>query len=106
MGFRPLFLQLLDADETVERVGMSNALGATYTPHCAALQPAVLSRGLADAVERQGATIYEQTPVTSVEPGIVRTPFGDIRAEVVVRATEGYTPASRGWRATSCPCTR
>lgn len=91
-GFDDSFLQLLDADETAERVGMSNALGATYTPHCAALQPAVLNRGLADAVERQGATIYEQTPATSVEPGIVRTPFGDIRAEVVVRATEGYTP--------------
>ncbi|HUV47489.1 MAG TPA: FAD-binding oxidoreductase [Actinomycetes bacterium] len=91
-GFDDSFLQLLDADETAERVGMSNALGATYTPHCAALQPAVLNRGLADAVERQGATIYEQTPVTSIESGIVRTPFGDIRAEVVVRATEGYTP--------------
>ena len=91
-GFGEDFLQLLDADETAERVGMSNALGSTYSPHCAALQPAALNRGLADAVVRQGATIYEQTPVTSIEPGIVRTPFGDIRAEVVVRATEGYTP--------------
>lgn len=95
-GFDDTFLQLMDADQTAERVGMSNALGATYTPHCAALQPAVLNRGLADAVERQGATIYEQTPATSVEPGIVRTPFGDIRAEVVVRATEGYTPELPG----------
>ncbi len=91
-GFDEDFLQLLDADETAERVGMSNALGATYSPHCAALQPAALNRGLADAVERHGATIYEQTPVTSIEPGIARTPYGDIRAEVVVRATEGYTP--------------
>ncbi|MCZ3389864.1 MAG: FAD-binding oxidoreductase [Actinomycetia bacterium] len=91
-GFGADFLQLLDANETAERVGVSNALGATFTPHGAAIQPAMLNRGLAVAVELQGATIYEQTPATSVEPGIVRTPFGDVRAEIVVRATEGYTP--------------
>jgi len=91
-GFDDTSLQLLDANQTAERIGMSNALGATYTPHCAALQPLLLNRGLATAVEGLGATIYEQTPVTSLEPGIVRTPFGDVRAEVVVRATEGYTP--------------
>lgn len=91
-GFDDSSLQLLDANQTAERIGMSNALGATYTPHCAALQPLLLNRGLATAVEARGGSIYEQTPVTSLEPGIVRTPFGDVRAEVVVRATEGYTP--------------
>ena len=30
----------------------TDVLGATYTPHCAALQPAKLVRGLADVVER------------------------------------------------------
>jgi glycine/D-amino acid oxidase-like deaminating enzyme len=85
------FVRLLDADEIAQQVGMSNAIGGTFTPHCAAIQPQLLNRGLADAVERRGATIYERTPATSVEPGIVRTPHGDVRAEIVVRATEGYT---------------
>jgi glycine/D-amino acid oxidase-like deaminating enzyme len=90
-GFGEDFLQLLDANEVADRIGVSNALGGTFTPHCAAIQPLLLNRGLADAVERRGARIYERTPATSVEPGIVRTPHGDVRAEVVVRATEGYT---------------
>lgn len=90
-GFDEDFLQLLDANDVAERIGISNALGGTFTPHCAAIQPQLLNRGLADAVERRGGTIYERTPATSVEPGIVRTPHGAVRAEVVVRATEGFT---------------
>jgi glycine/D-amino acid oxidase-like deaminating enzyme len=54
-------------------------------------------RGLADVVERSGTAIYEKTAALSVEPGIVRTPYGDVRAEVVVRATEGYTPDLPGF---------
>ena len=42
-------------------VGVSGLLGATYTPHCAALDPARLVRGLADAVEGLGGSIYEGT---------------------------------------------
>jgi glycine/D-amino acid oxidase-like deaminating enzyme len=90
-------LRLLDADEIADLIGISNALGGTFTPHCAAIQPQLLNRGLAEAVERRGATIYERTPATSVEPGIVRTPHGDVRAEIVVRATEGYTPDLPGF---------
>lgn len=90
-GFGDEFLRLLNADEFVENVAMSSVFGGTYTPHCAALQPALLVRGLADAVERRGGTIYEQTAVTSVEPGVARTADAEVRSEVVVRATEGYT---------------
>jgi glycine/D-amino acid oxidase-like deaminating enzyme len=48
-------------------------------------------RGLARVVESQGATIYEGTSATAVHPGRVVTPAGIVRADVVVRATEGYT---------------
>ncbi len=37
--------------------------GATYTPDCAAIHPARLVRGLADAVERRGVRILEHTRV-------------------------------------------
>ena len=47
--------------------------------------------GLADVVERLGATIHEHTAVTSLEPGVVRTAHGASGAPFVVRATEGYT---------------
>jgi glycine/D-amino acid oxidase-like deaminating enzyme len=81
----------LSAEEAHGRVAASRVEGASFTPHCAALNPGRLVRGLARVVEAQGATIHEATPATSLEPGRVGTPHGTISAAVVVRATEGYT---------------
>ncbi|HTX63587.1 MAG TPA: FAD-dependent oxidoreductase [Acidimicrobiales bacterium] len=92
-------LRWLDSDEAAGRLGIDGVLGATFTPHCAALDPARLARGLADAVERRGAALYERTPVLRIEPGsaskrpIARTQEGSVRADVVVSAIEA-------WRAT------
>jgi glycine/D-amino acid oxidase-like deaminating enzyme len=94
---------LLDADEARERCGATDVLGATYTPHCAAIHPARLVRGLARAVERRGVRIAERTPATAIAPGRVSTTRGVVRAEVVVRATEGYTRSLRGHRRTLVP---
>lgn len=87
---------MLGADEARAMVGATDVLGGTFTPHCAAVQPARLVRGLARAVERLGGKVYERTAVTAVEPGVVRTEHGDVRAPYVVRATEGYTPSLPG----------
>jgi glycine/D-amino acid oxidase-like deaminating enzyme len=46
---------------------------------------------LARVVEARGAQIFERTPALAIEPHAVRVPGGTIRAEHVVRATEGYT---------------
>lgn len=81
----------LDPDELGERIRVPGALGAAYTPHCARVHPARLVRGLADVVERLGARVYEGTAVTALRPGAARTDHGTIRADVIVRATEGYT---------------
>ena len=78
-------------------------LAALHHRHCAAIQPARLARGLANVVERRGVAIYESTPVTSIEPGIVRTGHGTVRAGVVVRATEGFTPQLPGEKRTLAP---
>jgi glycine/D-amino acid oxidase-like deaminating enzyme len=93
----------LDRDEATTRVNATGVLGASYTPHCAAIHPAKLVRGLAAFVESQGVTIYEQTRVAGIETGIVRTERGDVRADVVVRATEGYTPNLPGEKRTVVP---
>ncbi len=79
-------------------VGMDGALGATYTPHCAAVHPAKLVRGLAREVERLGAVVHEHTRALRLEQGRVVTDRGTVRADVVVRATEGYTPGLDGAR--------
>jgi glycine/D-amino acid oxidase-like deaminating enzyme len=55
------------------------------------VQPARLARGLADAAERRGVTIHERTRVLEVTPRRVLTTGGRVKADVVVRATEGYT---------------
>ena len=89
-------LRWLDTGEARQHGRAAGALGATYTPHCARIHPARLARGLAAAVERRGVDIYEQTTATSIEPRRVTTDRGDVSADVVVRATEGYTPGLPG----------
>lgn len=97
-GFGAGDYRLIDAEEARERAGATDVLGATYTPHCAAIHPARLARGLAALVESQGVRIYESTPAWGIEPGVVRTPLGDVRAPYVVRATEGFTATLAGQR--------
>jgi len=95
-GFGEEDLRLLGAGEARALLAASGVLGGTYTPHCAAIHPLRLARGLAEAVERRGVRLYEQTPVTSIAPGWARTPHGAVRAAHVLRATEGYTPQLPG----------
>lgn len=86
----------LSAAETAARVGVARPLGGVWHPHCARIHPAKLVRGLAQAVERAGAVIYEDTVARSIEPGLVTTTRGLVRAAHVVRATEGFTADLRG----------
>ena len=90
-GYGEDHYRLLDATETSARLGATRVLGGSYTPHCARIHPARLARGLADVVERRGVRIFENTRVTSIEPGAVRTVHGSVHAEQIVRATEGFT---------------
>ena len=87
---------VLSADEAAERLRATRTLGATYTPDCAAIHPGRLVRGLAEVVTRRGVALHERTPALSIEPGVVRTPHGSVRAPYVVRATEGFTPRLPG----------
>ena len=102
-GFTDDDYRLLDRDETRARIAADGVIGSMHTPHCAAIHPARLARGLATVVERNGAHIYERTPATAIEPGAVRTEHGTVRAAHVVRATEGYTPKLDGEKRTVAP---
>jgi glycine/D-amino acid oxidase-like deaminating enzyme len=96
-------LRLLDAEQARGVLRATEVTGAAYTPDCAAIHPARLVRGLAEAVERRGVTIHELTRVTGIAPREVRTERGVVRARTVVRATEGFTPALPGHRRTGIP---
>jgi len=107
-GFGEEDVRWLDAAEAAELVGAVGVLGAAYTPHCAALHPGRLARGLARVVAERGVAVYEQTPVTALSPGVVHAVVGRVRAcrvrtGVAVRATEGYTPRLAGHRRTLAP---
>ena len=102
-GFGEDDLRLLTADEARAMVSASGVIGGTFTPHCAAIHPARLVRGLADAVRRRGVELFERTPVLDIQPGRLITPSGTVRAQYVVRATEGYTPGLPGMRRAVAP---
>ena len=95
-GFGEDDLRWLTPAEASERVRTPALFGATFTPHCAAVQPAMLVRQLARRVESQGVAIYEGSPVREIGPGYADCAGGRVRADVVLRCTEGYTPALRG----------
>ena len=102
-GFGEGDLRLLSADEARERLAATDVVGGTFTPHCAAIHPARLVRGLADAAERRGVAIFERTRVREIGPGYAVTAAGRVSAEVVVRATEGYTAGLPGARRAIAP---
>ena len=102
-GFDESDLRLLSAQEAREIGAVSDVLGGVYTPHCAAIHPARLARGLADVLRSRGVTIYEKTPVRRIEPGRVVAAQGTVTARYVIRATEGYTPGLDGYERAVAP---
>ena len=91
------------ADEARAICNATDVAGGWFNPHVAAIHPCRLVRGLAEAVEQLGGTIHEETAVRSIKPGLVTTDRGAVRADVVVRATEGYTRDLAGHRRTIVP---
>jgi glycine/D-amino acid oxidase-like deaminating enzyme len=96
-------LQLLGRDDAVAGLNATGTIGATYTPDCAAIHPARLVHGVAAACERLGVEIFHGTRATGIAPGTVTTEHGTLRADVVLRATEGYTGGLPGQRRTVAP---
>jgi glycine/D-amino acid oxidase-like deaminating enzyme len=102
-GFGEEDLRLMSAAEAGELSGATGVLGATFTPHCAAIHPARLARGLAGVLRGRGVSLFERTPVVEIGPGRLVTPTGTVRARYVIRATEGYTALLPGQRRSIAP---
>ncbi len=94
---------LLDDRKLAAHVRVAGALGGSWTPHCARIQPAFLVSGLARAVERAGVQVYEGSRASRLESSRVETAEGSVAAKWVVRATEGYTAGLPGQRRTWLP---
>lgn len=96
----PVFL---DADEARGIVRATDVLGATFTPHCAALHPARLARLLARTVVERGSLLFENARVERIEPGAARAATATVRARFVIRATEAYTAQLAGMKRVLAP---
>ncbi len=95
-GFGEDDVRWLEPGECKQRVASPQNLGGFFLAHCAAMHPARLVRGLAEVVERMGVSIYERSPARALEPGAVVTDGGRLRADTIVRATEGYSGSLPG----------
>lgn len=67
-----------------------------FEPRCGIVNPARLARGIKDLAEKNGAVIYEQSPVIKFEKKapsgfIVHTEKGTIESEYLVFATNAYS---------------
>lgn len=86
---------MLSRHEQRQEVASDVYHGGQVITRSANIQPALLYKGLLEACLRRGVRIYAQAPVHKLERAgsgwILSTPKGDLRAEQVVVATNGYT---------------
>ncbi len=102
-GFGDDDYRWLDADEARAHCAATSVVGGVWTPHCATVHPLRLVHALARAVIDAGVEIREGIDVRAIEAGRLHTSHGTMSAEVVVRATEGYTSQLDGERRTMLP---
>ena len=90
LGYETQDHTLLEGADLKNKINIAGATSGIYSPHCASIHPAKLVRGLANAVEKLGVNIYENTAATHWEKGLVKTADHSIKAKWVVPALEAY----------------
>ncbi len=82
----------LEREELAQEIGTSYNHAAIHTPGCILMQPAALTRGLAETLP-ENVTLYERSPVTRVdyENGVrLTTPGGSLFATNMILAANGF----------------
>ncbi|UYQ78305.1 FAD-binding oxidoreductase [Glutamicibacter sp. JL.03c] len=88
--------KLLESAEALSKINVAGTRAALWHPHAARVHPAKLVRGLAEAVERLGVKIYEDTRVKAIRPRQLELDGGTVNTTYIVRATEGFTAQLAG----------
>jgi glycine/D-amino acid oxidase-like deaminating enzyme len=86
---------LLSKEEINSRIKMRNSLGGTFTPDCAVIHPGRLVRALAQYLEKNGIRIYENSRALTIEPTLIKTAKGSLRATSIIKATEVFSQKAR-----------
>ena len=98
-GLTPDEIRLLSVAEARQQLNATDVRSGILLSPSAVVDPAKLALGLACAAEAAGAEIYEQTQATAIADGAVQVQGSrEIRAPVIVRATEAYTRDLQGRR--------
>lgn len=82
----------IEGDKVRQRIGSDHFTAAVFTPGGALMNPAALTRGLADSLPAN-VTLYENAPVTDAvfENGVqLSTAEGSLRAPRIILAANGY----------------
>ena len=94
-------MQCLDRAELAREIATDRYFGAILFPGHAALHPRKFHEGLLAAALRRKVTVVRDCPVLAVRRQgarfIVRTPHGEVGADKVILATNGYTRGGFGW---------
>lgn len=86
-------IELFDKDVTAALIGTGRYHGGALDQGSYHLHPLNLCLGMAAAAESAGARIFERSAVrsyTRVQPSLVRTDAGEVRAEFIVLACNAY----------------
>jgi glycine/D-amino acid oxidase-like deaminating enzyme len=89
-------VELLEAAQATSQINVTGTRAAVWHPHAARVHPAKLVSGLAQACEKLGIRIHERTAVHEIRPHQLVTDHGNVTAEYIVRATEGFTANLKG----------
>jgi glycine/D-amino acid oxidase-like deaminating enzyme len=103
---RPGFVVPMEAEAIRARTGSPVIVGGARMTDAAAIQPALLARGLRRALLRRGVRIYEGTPMTGLTrgaPAVVRTPAGLVQTGAVVLALGAWAAGIRDLRRAVVP---
>ena len=90
----------LDKEAVAEKIGSKHFTAAVYTAGGALMNPAALTRGLADTLP-DDVTLYERTAVTQVnlQHGVqVMTASGSVRAPKMILAVNGFAERFGFWK--------
>ena len=96
-------IRVLSRAEQHEEVGSAYFHGGFVVEEYGGLHPAKLNRALREAARRAGATLASHARVLSTTRAgtghVLRTERGEVRAEQVLFATNGYTDGAAPWLA-------
>lgn len=87
-GYRSSEISLLGKEEVKDRIDITGAHGGLYYPRTTRLDPAKMTRDLAEVVEAMGVRIFEYTEATALHTGRVVTTRGEVRATTIFSCIE------------------